>query len=61
MSMSKKNTNGTYGGKWDYSLQKFSLKTLTDISKDTDLVKNLDDIVVNIFVYNNNGFKYIIF
>ena len=54
--MSKKNTNGTYGGKWDYSLQKFSLKTLTDISKDTDLVKNLYDIVVNIFVYNNNGF-----
>lgn len=36
----------THSGEWDYSIHKLVLKTLTDISKYPEFVKNLNDIVV---------------
>lgn len=39
--------NWTHTGEWDCPLRKLPLKTLTDISKNIDLVKSLNDMVVN--------------
>lgn len=41
-----RNVKWTYSGEWDYALGKLPLKTLTDISKNNDLIKELEGLVV---------------
>lgn len=47
MSRSKENVNWIHNDEWNHSIAKQRLTNLTDISKNTDLVKNLNDMVVN--------------
>lgn len=47
MSRSKENVNWIHNDEWNYSIAKQPLTNLSDISKNTDLVKSLNDMVVN--------------
>lgn len=47
MSRSKENVNWIHNDEWNHSIAKQPLTNLSDISKNTDLVKNLNDMVVN--------------
>lgn len=47
MSRSKENVNWIHNDEWNHSIAKQPLTNLTDISKNTDLVKNLNDMVIN--------------
>lgn len=47
MSRSKENVNWIHNDEWNHSIAKQRLTNLTDISKNTDLVKSLNDMVVN--------------
>lgn len=47
MSRSKENVNWIHNDEWNYSIAKQPLTNLTDISKNSDLVKNLNDMVIN--------------
>lgn len=47
MSRSKENVNWIHNDEWNHSIAKQPLTNLSDISKNTDLVKSLNDMVVN--------------
>lgn len=47
MSRSKENVNWIHNDEWNHSIAKQPLTNLSDISKNTDLVKSLNDMVIN--------------